>query len=176
MRKTIPSYPRLHPAAMGAFGVCLAMLTIACGSGGTSGSGGTPGSMDSLNGTWTLLSSTCNGSPVNMGGATTTFAINGSSGSVSTTISGTGAGSCTITTPLTVTYPETGSVTWTEGTTSCNPANCLSATYCSAASSGLQYAGTYVLAGNQATFTVPTVTQGDPSCSGGNEVMVLQKQ
>ena len=177
MRKTIPNYPRLHLTAMGAFGVCLAMLAIACGSGGTSGTGGTPGSTDSLNGTWTILSMTCNGTPVNLpSGATIAFTVNGSSGSISTTLSGSSAGACTMTTQLTLAYPAAGSVVWTEGATSCSPANCISATYCSAGSSGLQYAGTYVLAGNQATATVPTVPQADPECPGGNEVMVLQKQ
>ena len=176
MRKTIPNYPRLHLTAM-AFGVCLAMLTIACGSGGTSGTGGTPGGADSLNGTWTMLSMTCNGSPVNLpSGGTIAFAINGSSGSVSTTLSGSSAGACTMTTQFAFTYPSVGSIAWTEGATSCSPANCMSATYCSASSSSLQYAGTYVLAGNQATLTVPTVPQADPECPGGNEVTVLQKQ
>ena len=181
---------RVH--LIGASILFLAMLANACGSGsspGTGGSGGTAGSgaaagsggaagsAGSMNGNWTISSGTCNGAAMTFGGAVTTFTINGSSGSTATTINtGGSAGACTITTALTLAFPAVGSMTWTDGATTCSPASCAGATYCSASSSGLQYVGTYVIAGNQLTFTMATVPTGDPTCPGGSEVLVLQKQ
>jgi hypothetical protein len=130
-----------------------------------------------MNGTWMLVSGTCNGSPMNFGGVVPTFTINGSSGSITATIhSDTDAGACTMTTALALAYPAVGSMTWTDGATTCTPANCGGTAYCSASSTGLQYVGTYVIAGNQTTLTVTTVPTGDSTCPGGSEALVLQKQ
>ncbi|HJX64347.1 MAG TPA: hypothetical protein VJ860_10410 [Polyangia bacterium] len=166
MRQTIADDQPRFLGATGTLGLLLPMLAAACGSGGA-------GSMD---GTWTVVSKTCNGSPVNLGNAVTVLTINGSSGFSTTTVPTASADNCTITIMLTIAYPAAGSTTWTEGTRSCSPANCAYAIWCSGDNPGFQSAGTYAIAGNQATFAMPTASQGDVDCPGGREVVVLQKQ
>ncbi len=149
------------------------LWALGCGGGGSGGvgdSGGTGGG-GALDGTWTWVSWTCNGTAMSMVPITATFS--GSSGELANTLSV--APSCSMTTCCTVSYPSAGSFTWTMSSApTCDPANCIPS-MCNSPASNHVFAGTYTIQGNQATLTIPQAPADDAGCASGLEVITMQK-
>jgi hypothetical protein len=148
------------------------ILALACGSGGSGGGGvdaGGGGDSGALDGTWTWVSATCNGTAMSMVTITATFS--GSSGELTNTLDA----SCAATTSCTVSYPSAGSFTWTMSSAeTCNPANCVPS-ICNAPASNHVFSGTYTIQGNQATLTIPQTPADYAGCASGFEVITMQR-
>ena len=146
-------------------------------SGGTGSIGDASGGAGPMDGSWNLVSETCNGSSVAVTGVdvSVTLTVHGSSGSWATTIADPGADTCALNILMTFTYPAAGSVTWTYGALTSTPDTCLSDGG-STNVTGMQYTGTYVIHGSQMTLHETTAPETDSACPGGDAVIILQRQ
>ena len=145
---------------------------------GTSAAGGTT-SVEStgLDGTWTWVSGTCNGTAISFSSDTTsvTLQISGSTGEFTMIRSAcpTSGGGGTESGNLTLSYPSAGSVTMSWLSTTCVPANCSGD--CTGPEPSL-LTSTYTIQGNQLTWTTQQTPDNYPPCRSGLQVVTLQKQ
>jgi hypothetical protein len=107
-----------------------------------------------IDGTWRLMSKTCNGNPVDMTNVPATdFTITDATGSITNS-------SCNI--PVTLTYPSATAVVWVIGQNTCGGV-------------GDVHTATWVITGNTLTVTEQLTPADEFGCPSGTQVSTLQK-
>ena len=129
---------------------------------------GVPADRNALLGTWTIVSSVCNGTAkTGVGGTTLTVA--GDTGYFTTNI----AGGCVQTVPTTNSYPALGRMNWTTGDPICTGTSCPSQA-CSPLGT-IPHSAAATISGSTLTLTEELTPPEEYACPSGTQVTTLTR-
>jgi hypothetical protein len=130
---------------------------------------GIPADRNAVLGTWTIVTSICNGNPKTIGSGVT-LTIDGDTGYFTSPI---GNGACVQTVPTTNSYPAVGRMDWTTGDPTCAGSSC--PTQACSPLGTIPHSAAVTISGSTLTVTEELTPPEEYGCASGYQVTTLTR-